>query len=315
MHQPSSSSLPGPGAWSRRLGYIRAMAGGRPIAQAKVARVALLTLCVACLAAAPASARTIYINVELSQAGAATHATGERWQSAASVSAYYRTSSQALAAGDGTVVLMPRATLGRFTATLTDALPGLSRNCAWRGAPGGGRRLAELQEGTPFAHALSIQWPGYPGMWKQSLSGSSTGRCTPTFTENPLQGAVRWTLGSGAGTGGGNHFIFAAVPRSAAVESRASSASIAEVTMRSLLTSADGAIAAVAAQGFLVESTVPFAGRRRDVLPAAAISAGGALPAPLSARALRALGSELVPNRVPSGCIAGHPRRRHQRCP
>ena len=290
------------------------MAGGRPIAQAKVGRGALLALCVACLIAAPASARTIYINAELSQAGAATRPTGERSQATASVSAYYRTTSQALAAGDGTVVLMPRATLGRFTATLTDTLPGLSRDCAWRGAPGGGRQLAELQEGTPFAHALSVQWPGYPAMWKQSLSGSSTGRCAPTFTENPLQGAVTWTLGSAGETGGGNHFIFAAVPRSSAVESRASSASIAEVTMRSLLTSAGGETAAVTAQGFVVESTVPFAGRR-NVLPAPASSSDGTLPAPLSARALRALGSKVVPQRIPSGCIVGHKRARHQRCP
>lgn len=290
------------------------MAGGRSIAQAKLGRVALVAVCASCLVAAPASARTIYINVELSQAGDATHPTGERWESTASVSAYYRTTSKALSAGDGTLVLMPRATVGRFTATLTDALPGLSRDCAWRGAPGGGRQLAELQEGTPFAHALSIQWPGYPGMWKQSLNGSSTGSCTPRFTDNPLQGAVRWTLGSAGAAGGGNHFIFAAVPRSSAVESQASSASIAEVTMTSLLSSADGESAAVTAQGFVVESTVSFDGHR-DVLPAPASSSGGKLPAPLSARALRALGTKVVPQRIPSGCIVGHKRRRHQRCP
>ena len=84
--------------------------------------------------------------------------------------------------------------------------------------------------------------------------------------------------------------------------------------MRSLLTSADGAITAVTAQGFVVESTVPFAGRRRDVLPAAAISAGAHCPS-AGHPALRALGSELVPKRIPSGCIAGHKRGRHQRCP
>jgi hypothetical protein len=272
-------------------------------------------MCLLLAMPASAHARRIYINVELGQAGDVSQPTGDGWQSMASVSAYYRTTSQALSADDGTLVLVPQAIVGRFTATLADALPGLARNCAWHGAPGGGHQLAELQDGTPFAHALSIQWPGYPGNWDQSLSATSSGGCTARFTDNPLQGAVRWTLGSAAGTDGGNHFIFAAVPRSTAVESGASSASIAEVTMRSLLTSVDGAIAAVTAQGFLVESTVPFAGRRRDVLPAAAISAAGALPAPLSPRALRALGSELVPKRVPSGCIAGHPRRRHQRCP
>jgi hypothetical protein len=281
---------------------------------ARVRRVALVALCLPCLLAAPAQARRIYINVELGQAGEVGQPTGDRWQSTASVSAYYQTTSQALSAGDGTLVLMPRATLGRFIATLTDALPGVSRDCVWRGAPGAGHRLAVLQEGTPFAHALSIQWPGYPGMWKQSLSGSSTGRCTATFTDNPLQGAVRWTLGSAGGTGGGNHFIFAAVPRSSAVESQTSSASIAEVTMTSRLSSADGENAAVTAQGFVVVSTVPFAGHR-DVLPAPASSSSGTLPAPLSARALRALGSKLVPARIPSGCIVGHERRRHQRCP
>ena len=72
-----------PGAWPSRLGYIRWMAGGRPITQAKVGRGALLALCVACLIAAPASARTIYINAELSQAGAATRPTGERSQATA----------------------------------------------------------------------------------------------------------------------------------------------------------------------------------------------------------------------------------------
>ena len=272
-------------------------------------------MCLLLTMPASAHARKIYINVELGQAGEVSPPTGERWQSTASVSAYYRTTSQALSAGDGTLVLVPQATVGRFTATLTDALPGLSRDCSWHGAPGGAHQLAVLQDGTPFAHALSIQWPGYPGMWAESLSGTSSGGCAARFTDNPLQGAVRWTLGSTAGTGGGNHFIFAAVPRSAAVESRASSASIAEVTMRSLLTSADGAISAVTAQGFVVESTVPFAGRRRDVVPAPAISAGGTLPAPLGARALRVLGSELVPKRIPSGCIAGHQRGRHQRCP
>ena len=62
--------------------------------------------------------------------------------------------------------------------------------------------------------------------------------------------------------------------------------------MRSLLTSADGAIAAVTAQGFLVESTVPFAGRRRRAARAVDLRRAAQLPLPLGARALRALGSE-----------------------
>jgi hypothetical protein len=279
-----------------------------------VGRAGLLALCLPGIVAAPASARTIYINVELSQASAATQPAGDSWQAAASVSAYYRTTSQALSAGDGTLVLTPRATVGRFTATLTNSLPGPSRSCAWRGVPGAGGQLAQLQEGTPFAHALSVQWPGYPGLWHQSLSSSSTGRCTPTFNDNPLEGAVKWTLGAAGGINGGNHFIFAAVPRSSAVESHTSSASIAEVTMTSLLVSAIGQSAAVSAQGFLVQSTVPFAGRR-DVVPPPATSTDGRFAAPLSARALRTLASQLVPRRIPSGCVAGHKRRRGQRCP
>jgi hypothetical protein len=291
------------------------------IKRATGARVALLALCLLVVAAAPAQARararararTIYINAELSQTYAAVRPAAEHWQSTASVSAYYRTTSQALSAGDGTLVLTPRATVGRFAASLAETLPAVSRTCTWRGAPGRGR-VAQLQVGTPFAHALSIQWPAYPSMWVQSLSTSSTGRCMSIFTESPLQGDVTWALGAAGGTGGGNHFLFAAASRNAAVESGVFSASVVGMTMRSLLTTPDGESYAVTAQGFMVESALPYAGHR-NVLAAPAVRAGGAPAAPLSTRALRQLALEVVPKRTPRGCVVGQKRRRHQRCP
>jgi hypothetical protein len=279
-----------------------------------VGRAALLVLCLLLIVPASAHARTLYINAELSQEYYASQPTGEHWQSTATVSAYYRTTSQALSSGDGTLELAPAATLGTFTAKLSDPLPGVPLNCTWHGAPGAGHRLAELQDGTPFAHALSIQWPGYPGLWDQSLSTSSTPTCMLVFTDTPLQGSVKWSLGDATGTGGGNHFIFAAVPRDTAVENHAASASVAEMTMSSLLTYADGESDTVTAQGLLIESTVPYA-RHTDLLPARSIPPGGKLPAPLSVDALRKVGLKLVPTKVPKGCVAGHQRRRHQRCP
>jgi len=296
--------------------------GGSEIEPGRGAKIVLFTACLMAIvcavaaidavAAAQARARTVYINAELSQTYAAIRPAGERWHSTASVSAYYRTTSQALAAGDGTTVLAPRATVGRFAASLADTLPAVSRTCAWHGAPG--RQLAQLQVGTPFAHAFSIQWPGYPGMWVQSLSNASTGPCSPTFTETPLQGAVTWALDSAGGTSGGNHFLFAATPRTPAVESGAVSASIATMTMRSLLTIPEGPTYAVSAQGFLVESRVPFAGRR-NVVSAPAVRPTGTAAAPLAPAALRKLAFELVPKRIPRGCVAGQRRRRRQRCP
>jgi hypothetical protein len=271
-------------------------------------------MCLLLVVPAIAHARTLYVNVELSQAYYASQPTGEHWQSTATVSAYYRTTTQALSSGDGTLVLTPTATLGRFTAGLANPVLAPARNCTWRGAPGGGHQLAQLQDGTPFAHALSVRWPGYPGLWDQTLSSASTGRCRPAFTDIPLQGEVKWALGSGGGTGGGNHFIFAAVPRNAAVGSRVASASVADMTMTSLLGAPDGASYAVSAQGFLVESTVAFA-RHTDLLPAPTIRAGGKLPAPLGPKALRKLGLTLLTKKIPNGCIAGQKHRRHQRCP
>ncbi len=288
------------------------------IKPARGGRGALLALCLFVVAASPAQARarararTIYINAELSQTYTAVRPAAEHWQSTASVSAYYRTTSQALSAGDGTV-LTPRATVGRFAASLAETLPAVSRTCTWRGAPGRGR-LAQLQVGTPFAHALSIQWPAYPSMWVQSLSTSSTGRCTSIFTESPLQGDVTWALGSAVGTGGGNHFLFAAASRNTAVESGVFSASVVGMTMRSLLTTPDGQSYAVTAQGFLVESALPYAGHR-NVLAAPAVRASGTPAAPLSTRALRELALKVVPKRIPRGCVVGQKRRRHQRCP
>ncbi len=276
--------------------------------------VALVVMCLGLAMPAAAHARRLYLNVELSQEYVASQPNGVRWQSTATVSAYYATTAQALLTGDGTLQLTPTATLGRLTAALTNPLPVIPLDCAWRGAPGGSHRLAELQDGTPFAQALSVQWPGYPGMWDQTLSGSSTGHCLPAFSDIPLQGEVKWALGSAGGTGGGNHFIFAAVPRSTAVENGTSSASIAPMTMTSLLTRTDGASYVVAAQGFLIESSVPFAGRR-DALPAPSIPVDGRLAPPLSVRALHALGLKLVSRRIPTGCIAGQKRRRGQRCP
>jgi hypothetical protein len=268
------------------------------------------------LLAVPSSAhaRPLYINVELSQAYSAIAPGAAVGQSTATVSAYYRTTTRALSAGDGTLQLTPTATLGTFAAALANPLLGMSLNCTWHGAPAAGHRLAELQDGTPFAHALSIRWPDYPGMWRQTLSGASTGTCRPTFTDVPLQGAVRWTLGSAGGKGGGNHFLFAAAARNPAVQSGAASASVADMTMTSLLVRSGGVTGTVTAQGFLVESTVPFAGRR-TVLPAPSLSLTGTLSGPLRGTALRALASKLVPRRIPSGCVAGHKRRAHQRCP
>ena len=261
-----------------------------------------------------AHARKVYITAELSQEYYAVQATGEHWQSTATVSAYYRTTSQALSSGDGTLQLTPTATLGTFTAKLSNPVLASPLNCTWHGDHGAGHHLAELQDGTPFAHALSIQWPGYPDLWDQSLASSSTPACTLMSMNNPLQGSVKWALGRATGTGGGNHFIFAAVARSAPVEDQTASASVAGMTMRSLLTSADGGRYTVAAQGLLVESTLPFAGHTR-VLPAAAISPGGKLAAPLSVNALRELGLKLVPKRVPHGCVVGQRRRHDQSCP
>jgi hypothetical protein len=271
-------------------------------------------MCLVLAVPASAQGRTLYVNVQLGQAYLAGQPTGERWQSTATVSAYYRTTTQALSAGDGTLQLTPTATRGAFAASLSDPVAGVPLDCSWRGVPGAGHRLAQLQDGTPFAHALSVQWPGYPGLWDQTLSSASTGRCRPAFTDIPLQGEVKWALGSGGGTGGGNHFIFAAVPRNAAVESRAASASVADMTMTSLLGAADGASYAVSAQGFLVESTVAFA-RHTDLLPAPTIRAGGKLSAPLGANALRKLGLTLLTKKIPNGCVAGQKHRRHQRCP
>ncbi|MFZ1996946.1 MAG: hypothetical protein WAU75_22715 [Solirubrobacteraceae bacterium] len=279
-----------------------------------VGRAGLLVMCLLLIVPASAHAQPIYINAELAQEYYASQPTGEHWQSTATVSAYYRTTSQALSAGDGTLELAPAAVLGRFTANLSDPLLAVPLECAWHGDAGGGHQLAELQDGTPFAHALSIQWPGYPGMWDQALSSSSTARCGLAFTKNPLQGDVKWALGRATGTGGGNHFIFAAVPRDAAVESHAASASVDEMTMRSSLTFPEGARYTVTAQGLLIESTVPYTGHR-DVLPAPSVPAGGRLSPPLSVHALRKLGLKLVPKLVPSGCVAGQRRRRHQRCP
>jgi hypothetical protein len=267
-------------------------------------------------APAVAQGRTLYINVELSQAYHASQPSGAHWQSTANVSAYYRTTTQALSSGDGTLQLTPTATLGRFTANLSNPVPVLPLDCTWQGSPGpgSGYPLAQLQDGTPFAHALSVRWPAYPDMWDQTLSGSSTGRCLPAFSAVPLQGQVTWALGSATGNGGGNHFLFAAAPRDAGVERGASSASIAPMTMRSLLTRSDGASYTVAAQGFLVESAVAFAGHR-SVLPAPSVPADGVLPAPLGPRALRNLGLQVVPRRIPRGCVSGQRRRRHQSCP
>jgi hypothetical protein len=86
------------------------------------------------------------------------------------------------------------------------------------------------------------------------------------------------------------------------------------MTMTSLLTRSDGASYAVSAQGFLVESTVPFAGHH-DVLAAPSALAGAKLSAPMTVGALRRLGLQVVPRRIPRGCIAGEKRRRGQRCP
>lgn len=274
---------------------------------------ALAAMCLLLAMPASAQGRKLYINVQLSQAYVASQAAGARSQSTATVSAYYRTTTEALSAGDGTLQLTPSATRGTFTARLSNPVVGVPLDCSWRGVPGDGHRLAQLQDGTPFAHALSVQWPGYPAMWDQTLSGSSTGHCLAAFTSVPLQGEVRWALGSAGGTGGGNHFIFAAVPRSMAVERGASSAAVTPMTMTSLLTRSDGASYAVSAQGFLVDSTVPFAGHR-DVLAAPSVS-GAKLSAPMGVGALRRLGLEVVPRRIPRGCIAGQKRRRGQRCP
>ncbi len=271
-------------------------------------------MCLLLAVPASAHARTLYINVELSQAYSARQPAGQDGQSTATVSAYYRTTTQALSSGEGTLQLTPTTTLGSFTASLANPLLGVPLDCTWRGAPGAGRQLAELQNGTPFADALSIQWPGYPGMWHQALSSASTGSCRPAFTGIPLQGEVKWALGSARGTGGGNHFLFAAVARNTAVENGAASASIADMTMTSLLVRPDGTSDAVTAQGFLVESKVPFAGRR-SVLPAPSISVTGKLSGPLRGAALRALASKVVPRRIPNGCVAGQKRRRHERCP
>jgi hypothetical protein len=263
---------------------------------------------------AAAQARSVYINAQLSEAYLASRPTGEHWQSTASVSAYYRTSSYALASGGGTLHLTPTATLGRFAAMLTEPLPAAAIDCSWHGSPGGGQPLAQLQDGTPFADALSIQWPDDPAMWDQSLSSGSSAQCARAFSHSPLQGDVQWVLAGATGAGGGNHFLFAAVPRAHAVEDHHASVSVTEMAMTSRLLFADGESDSVTAQGFLIESTVPYA-EHRDVVPAPAITAGGALPAPLRAGALRRLGLAVVPATVPKGCIAGQKRRRGQRCP
>jgi hypothetical protein len=266
------------------------------------------------LVAPPAQARHVYINAELSQEHYASLPTGEHWQSTASVSAYYRTTSQALSSGDGTLQLAPSATVAAFTAGLSDPLSVVPLNCTWHGNRGAGHQLARLQDGTPFAHALSIQWPGYPAMWEQSLSSSSTSTCAREFDRNPLQGAVQWALAGTTRTGGGNHFLFAAVPRAQAVEVQKASLAITDMTMTSRLTLANGQSDAVSSQGFLIESSVSFAGHR-NVLPVPSIPVGGNLLAPLSASALRRLALKLVPDRVPTGCIVSQMRRRRQRCP
>ena len=303
---------------SGRTGYIRGVVGASEIKPGAVAAVAACLLAALLAAPGPASARTrtrpIYINAELSQAYAAVGPAGQRWGSTATVSAYYRTTAQALATRDGTLVLTPQATVGTFEATLTNALPAVARRCTWHGVARGGHQLARLQVGTPFAHALAIEWPGHPGMWAQSLSSGSTGQCSATFTDTPLEGDVTWALGSAGGTSGGNHFLFAATSRATAVESGPFSAAISAMTMRSLLTTPDGQSYAVSAQGFLVESRVPFA-RHRNVVAAPKLGGDGVLAAPTSTAAMRRLAAKLVPARIPRGCVVGQRRRRGQRCP
>ena len=274
----------------------------------------MLIVSLVVVACPAAQARQVYINAELSQDHYASLPTGEHWQSTASVSAYYRTSSQALSSGDGTLELAPTATVGAFTAGLSDPLSTVPLTCTWHGNRGVGHQLAQLQDGTPFAHALSIQWPGYPAMWQQALSSSSTSACGRAFDRNPLQGAVQWALAGTTRTGGGNHFLFAAVPRAQAVETQKASVAITEVTMTSRLSLANGESDSVASQGFIIESAVPFAGHR-NVLPVSPIPVGGDVVAPLSAGALRRLALKLVVDGVPAGCIVGQRRRRHQRCP
>lgn len=275
-----------------------------------------VVLAVSLLLAGPAvaSTRHVYINAELSQEYYASRPTGEHWQSTASVSAYYTTTSQALISGDGTLQLAPTETVGAFTAGLGDPLPVVPLSCTWHGARSAGHELAQLQDGTPFAHALSIQWPDFPGMWQQSLGSSSTATCRREFARNPLQGVVQWALAGTTRTGGGNHFLFAAVPRAQAVEAQQASVAITGMAMTSQLALAAGQSDRVSSQGFLIESSVPFAGHR-NVLPAPSIPAGGKLAAPLSAGALRRLALKVVPDSVPTGCIVGQRHRRHQRCP
>ncbi|HEY6527024.1 MAG TPA: hypothetical protein VIY10_24775, partial [Solirubrobacteraceae bacterium] len=105
---------------------------------------AALVVCLLLAVPASARARMLYLNVELSEAYYASQPTGEHWQSTAAVSAYYRTTTQALASGDGTLELAPAATLGRFTASLANPVLGPPVDCTWHGAPGGGHQLAEL---------------------------------------------------------------------------------------------------------------------------------------------------------------------------
>lgn len=269
----------------------------------------------------PASAhsRKIYVNVELDEEYSASQPSGEHWGSVASVSAYYKTTSRALASGGGRLVISPSAIVGTFKAELSDPVPGAPINCTWYGSPGGGHQLAALQDGVPFAGELAIQWPDYPGMWQVSLSSRSTGNCGPTFQYNPLEGDVRWAVGPKTMTGGGNHFIFAAVPRSRAVESQNFSAAISEVTMTSQLDYADGESYSVLAEGFVIESTVPFPGgpvqwtaRHLLSLPGGAT---GKLPPPLGANAVRTLGLKALPKKIPSGCVVGQRRHHHERCP
>ena len=95
-------------------------------------------MCLFLAVPASARARKLYLNVELSQAYYASQPTGEHWQSTATVSAYYRTTTQALASGDGTLELAPTATLGRFAASLANPVLGPPVDCTWHGAPGGG---------------------------------------------------------------------------------------------------------------------------------------------------------------------------------
>jgi hypothetical protein len=288
------------------------MLGARSIGR-RLAAAAAGVLVLAPVAAA--KSHPVYITAELSEQYYAALPGDAHQASVSEVSAYYRTTSNALSSGNGNLQIQPSAVLGSFSAGAVDPVPGAPERCGWHGTTGGGFQIAALQDGTPFRGELAIQWPDYPGMWDQRLNAKSTGNCPPTFQSNPLEGNLRWWLEDTFHLGGPpNRFIYLGVPRDKEVELHDMSGAAATFRMRSFQAYSGGQTYRVSAEGFLDESTLPFFDHQ-TTMPEAILPKTESPPNLLSAAALRRDALKALPKGIPRGCIVGQKRKRHQRCP